>query len=340
MSPLNFFGDVHLEKPARSNVPLEGEYVCNLESPVTRSARPVWGKINLKAGGIFFKETFGRNPVAVCLANNHIMDYGEEGLLDTLTTLRAEGIRYFGAGSLADRCRNPLLLDLDGQRIALLGYVCPTTHAIFAAGENHGVAPIDPEAIAGDILTAKGNGAERIIVQLHWGEEDVGLPRPADVARAHGIIDLGADLIIGHHAHCIQPFEVFKGRHIFYGLGNAVFPDTEMVSFSRDGRRKDNRQMRWGRRNRTSLTVLYDTVSGRVAMRRLYFKDALDVVVGARPERDLSHKAATAGRYDKRYVRELRMSMLQRLAVSFFSRPRLPKKSNLRWLLERFKAEK
>lgn len=340
MSLLNFFGDVHLETPARSNVPLEGEYVCNLESPVTRSARPVWGKINLKAEGIFFKETFGRNPLAVCLANNHIMDYGEEGLLDTLATLRAEGIGCFGAGSQADRCHNPLLLSLDGQRLALLGYVCPTTHPIFASADASGAAMLDLERIAADLGAARAGGADRIVVQLHWGEEDVGLPRPADVGKARRIIDMGADLIIGHHSHCIQSFEVYRGRHIFYGLGNAVFPDTDMVSFSRDGRREQNRQMRWGRRNRTSLTVRYDTVTGQVAMRRLYFQAALDVVAGARPERDLGGKVATGGRYGKKYARELRWSMLRRLAASFFSRPRLPRKSNLRWLLQRFRAEK
>ncbi len=300
----------------------------------------MWGKINLKAGGLFFKETFGGNPVAVCLANNHIMDYGEEGLLDTLATLRAEGIGYFGAGSLADRCHNPLLLNLDGQRIALLGYACPTTHPIFANANAPGAAWLDLERIAADLGAAKAGGADHVVVQLHWGEEEAGLPRPADVAKARRIIDMGADLIIGHHSHCIQPFEVYRGRHIFYGLGNAVFPDTDMVSFSREGRREENRQMRWGRRNRTSLTVRYDTVTGQVAVRRLYFKDALEVLAGAPAERELCCQVATDVRYGKKYVRELRLSLLRRLAVSFFSRPRLPRKSNLRWLLKRFKAKK
>jgi len=300
----------------------------------------VWGKINLKAGGIFFKETFGRNPLAVCLANNHIMDYGEEGLLDTLTTLRAEGIRYFGAGSLADRCHNPLLLGLDGQRIALLGYVCPTTHAIFAAGENHGAAPIDLEAIAGDILTAKGNGAERIIVQLHWGEEDVGLPRPADVARAHGIIDLGADLIIGHHAHCIQPFEVFKGRHIFYGLGNALFPDTEMVSYTQEGLRTGNRQMAWKKWNRRSLTVQYDTRTGAATIRLLFFAKTLEVVAGAPVEKLFGFKGGEAASYRRKYAWAARGAMLRRVVASFVARPRIPKKKNWRWVVGLFKTGK
>jgi hypothetical protein len=340
MSLLNFFGDVHLERPARSNVPLEGDYVCNLESPVTRSARPEWGKINLKAGGIFFMETFGRDPVAVCLANNHIMDYGEEGLRDTLEVLGNEGIRSFGAGSLADHCHNPLLLDLDGQRIALLGYVCPTTHAIFAAGENHGVAPIDLEVIAGDISTAKENGAECIIVQLHWGEEDVGLPRPADVARAHGIIDRGADLIIGHHAHCIQPFEVFKGKHIFYGLGNALFPDTEMVSYTQEGLRTGNRQMAWKKWNRRSLTVRYDTRTGAAKIRLLLFANTLEVVPGAPVEKLFGFNGGEAASYRRKYAWVAKGAMLRRVVASFVARPRIPKKKNWRWVVGLFRTGK
>ena len=168
----------------------------------------------------------------------------------------------------------------------------------------------------------------------------MGLPRPADVAKARLIIDLGADLLIGHHSHCILPFEVYHGRHVFYGLGNAIFPDTEMVAYTRDGRREDNRQMRWGKRNRTSLTVRYDADTGQVAMRRLLFSDALAVVAGDCPGRNLVFRGGTDARYGKKYARVRRLSLLRRLALSFLARPRLPKKRNWRWLLERFKAEK
>jgi hypothetical protein len=340
MGVLNFFGDVYLERPARAFVPLDGDYVLNLEGPLTCSQRPAWGKINLKADGAYFKETFGRNPVAVCLANNHIMDYGAEGLRDTLEALRVEGIQSFGAGGLAERCRNPLLLAVGGRRVALLGYVCPTSHPILAGADVPGAARLDLEQVETDLRAAREGGADRVVVQVHWGEEDVGLPRPADVAKARRIIDLGADLLIGHHSHCILPFEVYHGRHVFYGLGNTIFPDTKMVAYTRDGRRADNRQMRWGKRNRTSLTVRYDADTGQVAMRRLLFRDELAVVAGDHPERDLVFRGGTDARYQKKYARVRRLSFLKRLVMSFLARPRLPKKSNWRWLLERFKAEK
>jgi hypothetical protein len=340
MGMLNFFGDVHLDKPRRANVPLEGEYVFNLESPLTHSSKPVWGKINLKSEGVYFKETFGKNPLAVCLANNHIMDYGSEGFLETIENLQRHGIQYFGAGSSADHCHNPFILHVGGQRIALLGYVCPTTHPVFAAGENFGVAPINLDEMARDILLAKENRAERIIVQLHWGEEDVGLPKPADVVLAHHLIELGADLIVGHHAHCIQPFEIFKGKYIFYGLGNALFPNTEMVAYSKEGLREDNRQIKWKKWNKKSLTVQYDTISGLVKIRLLFFGGSLAVVPNDRLDRDFAFKGKADARYEKKYAWTLRLSMLRRLAASFLSRPRIPKKKNFQWLLNLFKADK
>jgi hypothetical protein len=340
MSLLNFFGDVYLDRPRPANVPLAGDYILNLESPLTRSSRPVPGKINLKSEGIYFKDTFGKNPLAVCLANNHIMDYGAEGFRETVDYLQVQNIRFFGAGCLADHCRNPLILELAGQRIALLGYVCPSTQPVFAADGNYGVAPIRVETIAADMLLAQAAGAERVIVQLHWGEEDVGLPRPADVKTARRIVELGADLVIGHHAHCIQPFEVYRGRYIFYGLGNTLFPDTVMESYAPDGRRRHNRQMAWDKRNRRSLAVAYDTVSGAVAMRLLSFKDVLAVVPGVRPERVFAFRKSSDSLYRMKYAWVLRLSLLRRLGMSFLSRPRLPKRENLRWLADRFRTHK
>ena len=340
MSKLNFFGDVFLDKPRLADVPLQGEYVFNLESPLTRSVKPVWGKINLKSGAVHFKETFGKNPVAVCLANNHIMDYGKEGFLETVRNLQSQGIQYFGAGCLADNCRNPLVLELGGQRIALLGYVCPSTHPIFAAAENFGVSPIDLTAIAKDILRARTAGAQRIIVQLHWGAEDVGLPKPADVQLAHRVIELGADLIIGHHAHCIQSFEIFKDKYIFYGLGNALFPNTAMVSYSREGERKNNRQIEWKKWNRRSLAVQFDTQSLAVDIRLLAFAKSLAVIPDARIERLYGFKGREGAPYQRHFARVLRLSMLRRLLASFISRPRIPRKENLRWIVQLFKTDK
>jgi poly-gamma-glutamate synthesis protein (capsule biosynthesis protein) len=334
VSALFFLGDVHLERPQRSVVPLEGEYVCNLESPVTRAQRPVPGKISLRTGDLFLKETFGREPAAVCLANNHVMDFGSEGFLDTIACLKRRGIGWFGAGRLAENCGNPLLLEAGGVRVALLGYVDAGTRPIVAAGDGYGAAALDEPAVVRGIAMARAAGAERIVVQLHWGEEDVPLPRPSDVRTARRLVSLGADLIIGHHAHCIQPIEVYRGRHIFYGLGNAIFPEGGVTFHAADGRPLGNRQMKWQPWNRRSLMVRYEPAAGQVRAFLLRFDSSLVMESGGRPEEVFAFHSAVDRSYERRYSRVRFRAVLRRLAASFIARPRLPKPRNWAWLRE------
>jgi len=340
MRTINFLGDVYLNRPAHARLFMEGEFVCNLEFPITQLSQPVCHKVNLKSEAVYFKETFGRNPVAVCLANNHIMDYGNQGFLETVQNLQAQGIQYFGAGSVADHCHNPLYLHVGGQKLALLGYVCPTVEPVFASNENFGVMPIRLDWIARDIQTAKENMADQIIVQVHWGKEDVGLPKPADVALAHDMIDLGVDLIVGHHAHCIQPYEVYKGRYIFYGLGNTLFLDVGMGSAAEDDRLDANKKIKWHAWNKKSLAVQYDTMTKSAGMQLLVFGKTLEAKPCANPARAFSLKKTSEARYIKKYFRVMRLAMLRRVATSFFSRPRIPKLKNMPWLIALFKMDK
>lgn len=340
MSALLFLGDVHLEAPQRSEVPLDGEYVCNLESPVTLSARPAPGKINLRSSGLFLRETFGREPLAVCLANNHIMDYGRQGLLDTIDCLAGRGIGWFGAGLAADGCGNPLCVEVGGVRVALLGYVHPVTRPIVAAGGDCGAAPLDETAVVRDMAAARTAGAARVVVQLHWGEEDVPLPRPEDVRLARRLVDAGADLIIGHHAHCIQPIERYRGRAIFYGLGNAVFPEGALVAHDGAGRRLDVRHMKWQPWNRRSLLVRYDPAANEARSFLLSYRSCLELVPSARPEERYAFAAAMDRRYERRYRRVRFLAVVRRLAASFLSRPRLPKRHNWHWLRRLLRGER
>jgi poly-gamma-glutamate synthesis protein (capsule biosynthesis protein) len=169
--------------------------------------------------------TFRKKPLAVCLANNHIMDYGVDGYRDTLTALKSSGIYHFGAGTIGENCNNPLVLPVQDTLVGLAGYVCPTTDPVFAQGDRPGVMPITLDHVEKDILTARRKGAQRIIINLHWGVEGVGAPRPEDVQLARKILQCGADMIIGHHTHCIQSYEMCGSKGVFYGLGNCIFPN-------------------------------------------------------------------------------------------------------------------
>lgn len=330
MNVLSFLGDVWLPRPFKSRVEINGPYIFNLESPITRSTRPATGKVNLKAESGFFAATFGRNPIAVCLANNHIADYGREGFNDTIDALKAARIKFFGAGTIEDNGHNPLVMDVCGLRVGLMGYVCRSTHPVVAEGTEPGAMPIDLQRIGRDIITARRQGAVSVVVHLHWGEQNIHLPKPGDVKIARDIIGLGADLIIGHHAHCVQACEIYRGKSIFYGLGNAVFPDLDLPSYfgadGRPSRRRVGTQKYW---NKRSLMVEYDPHSESVRLRRLVFdREQLDERLEGSRSPFCSDLGAPG--YELRYVRAWKWSKLREAVANFLSRPKLPRMKHIR----------
>jgi hypothetical protein len=330
MTRLLFLGDVYLPAPCEVRLEIPEHFIYNLESPLT-TARTAWpGKVNLKCETDHTVATFGRRPTAVCLANNHVMDFGAVGFEETLSRLRTAGTPFFGAGTLADNCNNPLVLDVGARKIALMGYVCPTAHPVFATAAHPGVTPIALDRVRRDLDTARARGADRLVVCLHWGVEEIDLPKPGDVALARQIIDLGADLIIGHHAHCIQPFEIYRGKHIFYGLGNAIFPDIELPAFydeaGRPTRNFVKKQQFW---NKRSLGVEFDIDTG-----------AVDCSVLAYSGRALERGDASAeryrlsvdplDRYPGRFKRSFFYGTLRNKLVNYAHNPKVPRPRHLR----------
>ena len=216
-----FLGDVVLDKVYKIEFELD-DFIFNLEYPLSCKGIPAKNKINLCQDKSYIEETFGKLPLAVNLANNHIMDYGEEAFAKTIEYLDSKGIKYFGAGNKKNNFNNPCILNQKGKRIALFGYSCASTHAVFGSDVVNGSAIIDVDDILKEIRRHKNN-VDMIILNFHWGDEDVHYPKASDVNKARVFVDAGADLIIGHHAHVVQSFEVYKGKHIFYGLGNFIF---------------------------------------------------------------------------------------------------------------------
>jgi poly-gamma-glutamate synthesis protein (capsule biosynthesis protein) len=226
MKILSFLGDIYLDKEYGIDFELD-EYIFNLEYPISSRGTPAKDKINLIQSKSYIQETFGKYPIAVNLANNHIMDYGEEAFDDTIKFLEENSIKYFGAGNKTNNFNNPCILEFGKKTIALFGYSCETTSAVFGDESNNGSAFLDLEIIKTDLDNCD---ADFKIVQLHWGMEEIPYPTYKDTQKAHQIIDFGADMIIGHHAHIIQPVEEYKGKKIFYGIGNCIFPDFKMES--------------------------------------------------------------------------------------------------------------
>lgn len=321
---LIFVGDVWVGPglPDRSPAWANEDTVINLEGPISRRGRAVDDKICLASDPDAFTRVFPVAPRVACLANNHIMDFGEEGFADTLGYLERRGIRYYGAGRLEERCNNPLLLNIDGIIVALMGYVCASTHAIFATRDRSGVARIELPRIADDIAFARTAGAERLVVSLHWGAEEVGLPKPQDIATIHALLDFGVDLIVGHHAHRRQPVFVDGGRHAFFGLGNAVFPDFE---YRVDGQLKAWTRQRWW--NNTGLVATFLPRSGVVDWRSHNHVDGGFARLAVRcfsvtKWTELPEERSVA--YERRYRNAVRRAYARSAVSRFVARPRWP----------------
>lgn len=141
------------------------------------------------------------------IANNHIGNYGLEGVLETQGHLKDAGILYAGTSEIVYK-------DIEGTKFAFLGYNDIESQA--------GVNDADIDLIVAQIEEAAKN-ADVVVVQYHWGVEYVTEPSTRQTELAHMAVDHGADLVIGNHPHWIQPVEIYQGKVITYAHGNFVF---------------------------------------------------------------------------------------------------------------------
>ncbi|WP_455241028.1 CapA family protein [Methanothermobacter tenebrarum] len=199
--------------------------VINLESPITTSTNQRDKLITFKADPQFTKLLKDAGVDVACLANNHIMDYGEEGLNDTIKNLEASGIMYVGAGPNITEAYKPLIIDVKGKKIAIIqASEFADEHYMPPATKNRpGFAPISWDHIKSAIDNAKKAGADYIICEFHYGNEYRHTPNELQKNISHKCIDEGAFMVIGHHPHVSGSIEEYKGHLIFYSLGNCVF---------------------------------------------------------------------------------------------------------------------
>ena len=156
----------------------------------------------------------------VTLANNHILDAGAEGLEETLGHLEDAGISHVGAGADLASSREPMIFDLGGLTIGVLSYQgVPSYEWAWATEDLPGTAPLLVEVMREDVERLRPE-VDFIVVMPHWGTEYVAEPEPEQVELAHALMDAGADLVVGNHAHWPKGVEVYKGKPIFYGVGN------------------------------------------------------------------------------------------------------------------------
>jgi len=196
--------------------------MANLEGPAPVNAR-------YHADGMTF--TFQQSLLVglknagldvVSMANNHIGNAGKTGIVQTAAALDKLGIAHAGAGPTRTVADTPAYFTIDGVKVAFLGF---SAFGGYAAGLGSNVAA--------DIKAARKAGAQVVITYPHWGTEYKANPNPTQVRWAHAMIDAGADIVIGNHPHEAEGMEVYKGKPIWYGLGNFVF-DQDWSEFTQE----------------------------------------------------------------------------------------------------------
>jgi gamma-polyglutamate biosynthesis protein CapA len=210
--------------------------VVNLEDPMTTSTVAYKNTIPLKANPKYAHVLKDNNIIVACLANNHIMDYGDAGLNDTITALNATGMNFTGAGNNIDQASKPVYLNIKGRKITILNFMDNTTFTGFSPSEmaaatsnSPGYAPADWNLVKSSIDEAKKN-SDVVVVFFHYGNEYDTQPNSYQIALSHQCIDEGADMVIGSHPHVIQPVETYHGKPIFYSLGNFVFDQSNTAT--------------------------------------------------------------------------------------------------------------
>jgi poly-gamma-glutamate capsule biosynthesis protein CapA/YwtB (metallophosphatase superfamily) len=218
--------------------------VGNLEGPIAEKARlkksiypykvPPWTLAGLTEAGFDL----------VSLANNHLLDCGHDGLVETFDNLDRAGIGYFGAGKTLERASRPTIVKVGGLDVAFVGMIAAETNILvtedpstaesrarierrvkrtFEARANRpGSVVATPESVTRIVGQARSS-ADLVVLFPHWGVRYRRAPTSAQRALARAAVAAGADLIVGHHAHFWQPVEVIDGVPVIYGTGNFAF---------------------------------------------------------------------------------------------------------------------
>jgi poly-gamma-glutamate capsule biosynthesis protein CapA/YwtB (metallophosphatase superfamily) len=209
----------------------------NLETPITTRGTPAGDK----------QYVFRGNPEAISaikdagfdylsLANNHTLDYGWQGLSDTMDFLDDAKLQHAGSGNDDKEAFAPAYIESKGMTVGFVSVTRVVPDVSWKADRIHpGVAEAySPDRAVAAIKEAKQN-ADVVVVMVHWGVEKKDTPVVHQTDLAHRFVDAGADLVVGSHPHVLQGFEAYKGKWIAYSLGNFVFSTTALSKTSETG---------------------------------------------------------------------------------------------------------
>jgi Bacterial capsule synthesis protein PGA_cap len=198
--------------------------VCHLETPLAPAGGPFSGYPSFSVPPEIAPALAATGYDVCSTASNHTFDGGAAGVDRTLAALDAAGIRHAGsARTPAEAAAITLVPVRPGVDVALLSYTFGFNGVPAPGGDAWRANPIDEGRIAADAGRARAAGAEVVVVALHWGEEyRSGLTAQQATLGPALVRSPDVDLVVGHHAHVVQPVEPVDGEWVVYGLGNMV----------------------------------------------------------------------------------------------------------------------
>ena len=197
--------------------------IVNLESPVNKNGdnyKILKHGPHLQTTEKIFDYLHQLNITAVTLANNHLLDYGVQGIETTLEECKKNNIFSVGAGINLNEAGKHIIIEKNNIKIAIVNF-CEHEWSI-ATDETAGANPLDIIENLKQIQQAKAT-ANFVLVIIHGGHEFYNLPSPRMIKQYRFFAENGADAVIGHHTHCVSGYEIHNNVPIFYGLGNMLF---------------------------------------------------------------------------------------------------------------------
>jgi poly-gamma-glutamate capsule biosynthesis protein CapA/YwtB (metallophosphatase superfamily) len=237
-----FGGDVHFEGAIERRLARDPETalgpiatvlrradlaMVNLETAITTRGSAQDKAFTFRAPASAFRALRAAGIDVVTMANNHGMDFGSVGLADSMEAAADAGVPVVGIGRDVDQAFSPYVARINGQRIAIIGatqVLDDNLAAAWTAGE--GKPGLASAYLVDRLLTAvraARRKADTVVVDLHWGRELSGCPIDRQRQLAPRLVEAGADIVVGSHAHVLLGGGYMKTAYVDYGLGNFVF---------------------------------------------------------------------------------------------------------------------
>lgn len=238
-------GDPALQlRPMQERLASADITVGNLESTLSTAGAPTQGGDSFAAPPAVRAGLADAGFDVLGLANNHLGDYGDAALVETVRLLRSAGFATFGAGATLAEARRPVIVHRSGIRFGFLGFNAigetpaagPDQPGAVSIGMPPRTGPLDEDALGAFLQQVRrlDRRVDVVVVLPHWGTQYTHRPEPMQHRVATRLVDAGADLVVGGHPHWVQGAEMVQGRLVVHSLGNFVF-DMDFMQQTQEG---------------------------------------------------------------------------------------------------------